>query len=126
VQNHKSLAPYRAALEAGRLPILRGVRQTRDDEIRGHVIQQLMCQGSVDRSDVADRFRIHFDHYFAAEMQEVHQLDAAGLAQVEGDAIRLTSAGRLLMRRVAMVFDAYAPVAARLGLSAAMPAARAS
>jgi oxygen-independent coproporphyrinogen-3 oxidase len=126
VQNHKSPAPYRAALEAGRLPVLRGVRQTRDDEIRGHVIQQLMCQGCVDRADVANRFRIRFDQYFASEMQEVRHLGAAGLAQVEGDRIHLTCAGRLLMRRVASVFDAYAPAATRFSLTAAVPAARAS
>jgi oxygen-independent coproporphyrinogen-3 oxidase len=124
-QNEKSLAQYRAALDAGRLPIQRGVRRTRDDEIRGEVIQQLMCHGRVDCAAVGHRYQVRFDEYFAPEMQAIHRLDAAGLARVAGSDIRLTSAGRLLMRRVAMVFDAHAP-AARRGLSASGLAEQAS
>jgi oxygen-independent coproporphyrinogen III oxidase len=124
-QNEKTLAQYRARLEEGRLPIQRGARRTLDDEIRGEVIQQLMCHGRVDRAAIGQRFRIRFDKYFAPEMQEIHRLGEAGLAHVEGDDIRLTSAGRLLMRRVAMVFDAHVP-AARRGLVATTPMERAS
>jgi oxygen-independent coproporphyrinogen-3 oxidase len=124
-QNEKSLAPYRAALDTGRLPIQRGVRRTRGDEIRGEVIQQLMCHGRVDLAAVEHRFQIRFDEYFAPEMQEIHRLDAEGLTVVEGDTIRLTTAGRLLMRRVAMVFDAHMP-AARRGLAASGLTVRAS
>jgi len=107
-QNEKSLRGWRAVLDAGRLPIQRGVRRTRDDEIRGEVIQQLMCHGRVDRAVVEQRFQIRFDEYFTPEMQEIRRLDAAGLTRVAGGDIQLTSAGRLLMRRVAMVFDAHA------------------
>jgi oxygen-independent coproporphyrinogen-3 oxidase len=107
------------------LPIQRGVRRTRGDEIRGEVIQQLMCHGRVDLAAVEHRFQIRFDEYFAPEMQEIHRLDAEGLTVVEGDTIRLTTAGRLLMRRVAMVFDAHMP-AARRGLAASGLTVRAS
>jgi oxygen-independent coproporphyrinogen III oxidase len=112
-QNEKSLATYRAALDAGRLPIQRGVRRTRDDEIRGEVIQQLMCHGRVDRAAVERGFRIRFDEYFATELQQLRPMQAAGLAILAEGGIQLTSAGRLLMRRVAMVFDAHAPAAVR-------------
>ena len=107
VQNHKVLASYYEALQAGRLPVHRGVKRTRDDEIRGEVIQRIMCQGRVDRAEVGDRFGIRFDEYFAPEMQAVRQLGDVGITELAGDDIRLTSAGRLLMRRVAMVFDSY-------------------
>ncbi|KOR28361.1 coproporphyrinogen III oxidase, partial [Achromatium sp. WMS1] len=42
-QNIKTLDPYYEALDAGHLPLLRGISLTKDDEIRRNVITQLIC-----------------------------------------------------------------------------------
>ena len=58
VQNTKKLNEYYAALDEGRFPIERGYALDRDDEIRRHVITELMCNGYLDVADVERRFGI--------------------------------------------------------------------
>jgi oxygen-independent coproporphyrinogen-3 oxidase len=48
-----------------------------------------------------------FDEYFAGEFERLRVLQADGLVNLSQQQIALTSVGRLLMRTVAMVFDAY-------------------
>ena len=106
-QNAKTLPEYYAAIDSGRLPVQRGVRLTNDDLIRRAVIQELMCHEIVDSAAVAREFGIDFKRYFRAELERLQELQALGLTYVRGGSIGVTRAGRLLMRTVAMVFDAY-------------------
>lgn len=107
VQNCKSLPEYAAAIEAGSLPVQRGLVLDAADRLRGAVIQEIMCHGRVDRDAIGRRFGVDFDACFAAELQRLHALEADGLVRLAGREILVTSAGRLLLRHVAMVFDAY-------------------
>jgi oxygen-independent coproporphyrinogen-3 oxidase len=107
VQNHKSLGDYEGAIAMGVLPASRGVRMTRDDMVRRDVIQAIMCHGSIDMAAVARRNGIRFEDYFADELRRLQDLQADGLVELGDDRIALTPAGRLLMRSVAMTFDAY-------------------
>lgn len=56
---------------------------------------------------------IGMDH-FAAELERLRALHEDGLVQICRDRIVLTPVGRLLMRTVAMVFDAYLGAPARV------------
>jgi oxygen-independent coproporphyrinogen-3 oxidase len=58
------------------------------------------------------RHDIVFDEYFAPELKRMQSLQAEGLVDVTAEKIRLTPAGQLMMRVVAMVFDAYLTSAA--------------
>jgi len=107
IQNRKSLPEYAAALDNSVLPMHRGVTMTRDDAIRQDVIQQIMCHGSIDIPATERRLGIEFDAYFPAELQRLHALRADGLVEIAPGSIDLTARGRLLMRNVAMSFDAY-------------------
>jgi len=107
VQNHKSLQDYAAAVAAGSLPSTRGRSMSRDDRIRKDVIDSIMCHGFVDISAVEARSAIVFDEYFARERQRLLVLQSDGLVELKSGRITLTSVGRLLMRTVAMAFDAY-------------------
>src|SRR5690606_38941000 len=49
-QNARKLSDYYLAIDAGRLPIERGYMLTDDDLVRGHVIQQLMCNFQLDKN----------------------------------------------------------------------------
>jgi oxygen-independent coproporphyrinogen-3 oxidase len=110
VQNTKKLTEYYAALEAGRFPIERGYALDDDDELRRHVIMELMCNAHLDIRAVERRFGIVFREYFAAEIAELTG-DASpatdGLVSVSPDAITVSPAGRLFIRNVCMVFDRY-------------------
>jgi oxygen-independent coproporphyrinogen-3 oxidase len=107
LQNYKRLADYEAAIERGVLPTERGINVDQDDRIRGDVIQRIMCHGLVDIEAVQARHGIVFGEYFSLEMQRLQPLLADGLVEVTDAHIRLTPAGQLLMRSVAMAFDAY-------------------
>lgn len=106
-QNQKLLPDYYAAIDAGRLPIQRGIRLNDDDRVRAAVIQELMCHESVDIDAIGQRFGIDFKRYFSREIEHLQELQADGLTCVDGNRIGITDRGRLLMRNVAMTFDAY-------------------
>ncbi len=107
VQNYKALGDYEGAVAGGLLPSSRGVRISRDDMVRRDVIQEIMCNGTVDMAAVEGRNGIRFESYFADELRRLGALQADGLVDVGERRITLTPAGRLLMRSVAMTFDAY-------------------
>jgi oxygen-independent coproporphyrinogen-3 oxidase len=88
---------------------------TRDDVIRRDVIQQIMCYGVLDYAATAKRNGIDFQRYFANELVALEPLVADGLAAFEAPGLRVTPAGRLLLRHLAMVFDAYLPTAQASG-----------
>jgi oxygen-independent coproporphyrinogen-3 oxidase len=66
-----------------------------------------MCHELVDTAAIGCQFGIHFKHYFARELERLQELQALGLTYVKNGCIGLTLSGRLLMRTVAMTFDAY-------------------
>jgi oxygen-independent coproporphyrinogen-3 oxidase len=107
VQNHKQLKAYESAVASGILPATRGKSMTRDDRIRKDVIDAIMCHGRVDMAAIEARNAIVFDEYFAKELRRLPVLQDDGLIELGVGHIALTSVGRLLMRTVAMVFDAY-------------------
>jgi oxygen-independent coproporphyrinogen-3 oxidase len=106
-QNVKDLVGYYAALDAGRLPVARGLRLSEDDHIRADLIQRIMCNGVVDIAAFEARHPIDFSVYFAPELSELRRLAADGLVVVTPARIAATSRGRLLLRIIAMCFDAY-------------------
>lgn len=109
-QNHRRLASYQSDVDAGKVPTERGAVLSLDDLIRRHVIKRIMCVGRVDLEDVGRQFGIDAEDYLAAELDELHGpegLIAEGLASVSGGEVAATDLGRLFVRRLAAVFDAY-------------------
>lgn len=107
VQNYKNVKDYQAAIERGVLPSQRGMVMDQDDRIRADVIQQIMCHGRIQPKAIESRHGIVFEEYFAREMHQLAALERDGLIAFHADSAELTPAGRLLMRAVAMTFDAY-------------------
>jgi len=106
-QNEKEIPDYRGALEQGGLPTARGLALTADDILRREVILGLMCQFRLEKAAVEARHGIDFDATFADELEELRPLAADGLVELYPDRIEVTPAGRLLVRNIAMTFDAY-------------------
>lgn len=106
-QNAKDLPAYYAALDAGRLPIARGLMLDEDDIIRRDLINQLMCHGEIDTTAYGQQHSAIFETYFEPELQQLKQLAEDGLVTLDMPIIRVTSRGRLLLRTIAMCFDAY-------------------
>jgi oxygen-independent coproporphyrinogen III oxidase len=106
-QNVKTLDAYYDALDRNELPIARGVRLSMDDALRRSVIQKLMCQFELSIPATEQAFPIAFGQYFAAELQQLRELERDGLVTLGEDWISVTMKGRLLIRNVCMVFDRY-------------------
>ena len=115
-QHHRDLSEWEEAVDAGRLPIWRGLRLSAEDLLRNDIIQRLMCHGTLDIRDIEDKFDIDFATHFADALARLAPLQADGLVEVDAGHITATARGRLLMRIIAMCFDAY------LGQPTAAPA----
>jgi oxygen-independent coproporphyrinogen-3 oxidase len=106
-QNPRDLIPWEAAIDAGKLPVWRGLRLDEDDVIRAELIQQLMCQGELDIPLFEERFDIDFPVYFAQDLQRLQALVADGLVTVDATWLKATDRGRLLLRIISACFDKY-------------------
>jgi len=106
-QNVKSLDEYYSTLDAGRLPVWRGLELSADDLVRHAVIQALACHFRVSIESIELAHLIDFRRTFAAELEELKRLADDGLVEIQPDLIVVTPKGRLLVRAVCMVFDRY-------------------
>jgi len=106
-QNAKTLPDYYAALDAGRLPVVRGIELAADDQLRRTVIQRLACDFRLSLKTVEATYGIDFGRYFATELADLARLADDGLVELASDSIVVTPRGRLLVRAVCMVFDRY-------------------
>lgn len=105
-QNHTHLAAYESSLDASQLPTARGIRLTFDDRIRRHAIERLMCDMSLDMHALSETFSIDAPRYLADTLTRLERPQQDGLVVIEDQRITVTALGRLLIRHLAMAFDA--------------------
>jgi len=108
-QNEKDLDAYYKALDANRLPVARGVILTPEDKIRRTTITRLMCDMKLDFGAMSELLGICFASHFAKEIRTLHDLATDGLLTVDANGVEVTQIGRLLIRNIAMRFDASRP-----------------
>ncbi|SDW01067.1 oxygen-independent coproporphyrinogen III oxidase [Thiocapsa roseopersicina] len=106
-QNRRGLEEYYADLDAGRLPVFRGIELTRDDLIRRDMITRLICHFELDIPSAEAAWDIRFDEYFADALMKLRDMAGDGLLEVDARKIRILPRGRLLVRNICMAFDAY-------------------
>jgi oxygen-independent coproporphyrinogen-3 oxidase len=107
IQSWRDLRHYYEALGSGRLPTMRGLRISAEDKLRRSVINRLLCHSVVVKSELEREQNICFDEHFAGEMTMLEDLERDGLVRLTADRIRVEPIGRIFIRNVAMVFDAY-------------------
>jgi oxygen-independent coproporphyrinogen-3 oxidase len=106
-QNHKDFKAYYAAVDAGQPATNVGYRMTADDHVRKEVIMQLMCDLELDKREIEKKFVINFEEYFRDNIPKLDQFIREGLLVNEPNKIRVTGSGILIIRNIAMCFDAY-------------------
>jgi oxygen-independent coproporphyrinogen-3 oxidase len=107
VQNYKTLNEYYETLDKGVLPAMRGVELNDDDQVRREVITELMCNFHLRKEKIEKKYDIEFDSYFSESLKLLDIFVGDNLVELTADEIIVTSAGRLLVRNIAMNFDAY-------------------
>ena len=108
-QNSKKILDYSSAIEADTFATHLGYKMSRDDEVRKYVIMKLMCDLVVEKRDVEAKFGIEFDEYFREAIERLTPLVDDGLVSLSADLINIEGAGRLVLRNIAMCFDAHLP-----------------
>jgi oxygen-independent coproporphyrinogen-3 oxidase len=107
-QNQRALGAWEEAVAAGGVATLRGHRLSQSDLERRFIIGRLMCLGELRAAEFEAEFGSPFAARYAAELADLSPLVADGLVEQASDgSLRVTPLGRLLVRNVAMVFDAY-------------------
>ncbi|MEK7712175.1 MAG: oxygen-independent coproporphyrinogen III oxidase, partial [Pseudomonadota bacterium] len=106
-QNVKTLDEYSAMLDAGHLPVFRGVVLSDDDKLRRAIITQLICHFELNYARIEQAFNVRFRDYFAAELEEFQAMQADGLLDVGAHSMVIRPVGKLLIRNICMVFDTY-------------------
>ena len=108
-QNTKSIAEYQGLMDEGESPITAGVVLSTDDEIRRAVIMSLLCQNWLVPRHIEEQFGIVFEDYFFNEIRGLNEYVQAGLLTCQGGVYNVTPKGRLVVRKICMLFDIYLP-----------------
>ncbi len=106
-QNDASLAGYAAAVRDGRLPIVRGLRLSADDELRRLAILHLMCNLELPFDLTVARFGAPVTELLGEEVRRLRAHAPDGLIVEEPGRLRVTELGRYFIRNLCMELDAY-------------------
>jgi oxygen-independent coproporphyrinogen III oxidase len=106
-QNVRDVDSYYAALAEDKLPCWRGVGMNTDDKIRKEVIFSLICHFELSKKEIESKFDLIFDDYFAKELKLLAPYVQDSLLTMDSEKIKITNRGRLLIRNICMMFDAY-------------------
>jgi oxygen-independent coproporphyrinogen-3 oxidase len=98
-QNHRDVGPWREAVDAGRLPVVRGLRTTADDQRVGAAIHELMCHGTVDLGAIGELSQ--------PILARLMPLVDDGLVVRAGQRITVTEHGFDFVRAIAAAFDQH-------------------
>jgi oxygen-independent coproporphyrinogen-3 oxidase len=106
-QSARSSADWGQCIAEGRLATQRGWALSGDDIMRRWLIQRLMCHGDIDRDDYRAAFGEQLQDRIPDLAERLSPFESDGLLTSFESGWRLTPEGRVLMRPIAMVFDAY-------------------
>ena len=106
-QNSKDLTDYYRQLDAGQLPVDKGLIKSPEDQLRAYVIMQLACNLNISTQVFAEKFNISFWEKFADIQPKLEEMQQDGLIIIEHASITVTELGRMMLRNVCMVFDQY-------------------
>ena len=106
-QNKKELKAYYQQIDHAGQALDKGILLSQDDIIRGHVIRELMCNLYVDKQLINEKYDIDFDLYFESELNSLDTFIKDDLITVTKNEITVAAKARLLVRNIAMSFDAY-------------------
>ena len=107
VQNEKTLRVYEEEVMKNGLCVERGLRLTRDDEIRRDMITRVMCDLELDGTAFSADWGVDCWDYFADALPDLQAQAADGLLTLEGGVLRVTDLGLRFLRNIAMCFDHY-------------------
>ncbi|MBK1973666.1 oxygen-independent coproporphyrinogen III oxidase [Campylobacter sp. TTU-622] len=104
-QNYKDILKYQEAIDNKKLPFEKGIILNEDDKIRKAVIMSLMANFCLDIKMIETEFNIDFFEYFKEDLINLDEYK--DFIQRDSKMIKVNETGVLLIRNIAMCFDAY-------------------
>lgn len=104
-QNFKDMLSYEKAIDEGFLPFERGVLLSEEDKIRKEVIMSLMANFKLDIKKIEKKFNLKFEEYFKQDLEDLKEYK--DFVSKDENFIKVNETGVLLIRNIAMCFDAY-------------------
>lgn len=105
VQNASATAAYLGRIREGDFASARGHSLTPEDQLRGRVIEELMCQFKVDLAAIEQELT-HVPFDLRAEFKRIAEVFAP-FVSARGGKLELSKEGQPLARMVAQEFDGY-------------------
>lgn len=105
-QNQAEVGAWRRAIESGELPVHRGYELTREDRLRGFVIEAIMTDMHVDIAIATERFGYPADHLDAA-LETCQPFLEQGMLLRQARHIRVREDARPALRLIAAAFDSH-------------------
>lgn len=106
IQNIVPTGQYQDAIRKGELPATKGVSLKRDDVIRGHIIERLMCDFEFSFGSLREQFGEEAISYIE-EARNIANEEVDGLCDLQNDRFLIPDDARPYVRIVAARFDAY-------------------
>ena len=106
-QQKSKLAAWWRSVEKGEPLLERGILLTDEDRLRSDLIEELMCNLALDLDALGARYGLDLREHLKDELHALQPMAEEGLIQWSDAGFRVPDSHRLLVRNVAMVFDAY-------------------
>jgi oxygen-independent coproporphyrinogen III oxidase len=107
IQNESKLGRYQRSLDAGRLPVHRGLRLSKDDLLRRKVITHLICNLELPYALTVEEFGAPADRLLSREIEGIKTYADEGFVTCDDGGLRVTELGRFFIRNLCMELDAY-------------------
>ena len=108
-QNFYDINSYKKCLDKGKFPVFRGMKLSKDDQIRQHATQHIKSFLGIHFKYFEEKFKINPKEYFSKEIEYLDEMIKDGLVTVSDDGIKLTKIGEDFSQNIANVFDKYDP-----------------
>jgi len=104
VQNSPEETRWQAQVQAGQLPVSKGVSLTPEDRFRSDIIERLMCDLAVDLKPICDAHGRSLSE-LDSSLARLESLEADGLVVSDGRKVTVTQMGRPFLRSACQAFD---------------------
>jgi oxygen-independent coproporphyrinogen III oxidase len=106
LQNHLPMKTYKTAIEQSDIPTARGIAIDQNDLLRRRIIEQLMCDMSVNLAAVCAEFGTK-PEVLSAEIDRLKPYIEDGICVNENFKISINEEARPFVRLIAAAFDSY-------------------
>lgn len=106
-QNEPHLGRYQKAIDAGRLPIVKGYKLSDDDLLRRKVILHLMCNLELPYGLTRADFGVDLRDALGDDLERLEAYVEDGFVDLLPDRVQVTPLGRFFVRNLAMELDAH-------------------